>query len=69
MSKNLEIERKFIVNPKHPDWLAIKNTQKGKRLTQTTIHKEEGYKLRIRIIEDLESGERSSFFTFKVSKK
>jgi CYTH domain-containing protein len=44
MSTNLEIERKFVVNSTHPEWI------------------------RIRMIEDLDTGERSSFFCFKVSK-
>lgn len=69
MPTNLEIERKFVVNAHHPEWLSIQESQKWKRLTQSTIHKESGYKLRIRMIEDLDTGERSSFFCFKVSKK
>jgi adenylate cyclase len=68
MSTNLEIERKFVVNPTHPEWIRIRDSQKWKRLTQATIHKEDGYKLRIRMVEDLDTGERSSFFCFKVSK-
>jgi adenylate cyclase len=68
MSTNLEIERKFVVNSTHPEWIRIRDSQRWKRLTQATIHKEDGYKLRIRMIEDLDTGERSSFFCFKVSK-
>lgn len=69
MPKNIEIERKFVVNPYHPDWIKIRDNQKWKRLVQSTIHKEDGYKLRIRMIEDLDNGgEMSSFFCFKVNK-
>lgn len=69
MPKNIEIERKFVVNPYHPEWIKIRDSQKGKRLVQSTIHKEDGYKLRIRMIEDLDNGgEMSSFFCFKVNK-
>lgn len=68
MPKNIEIERKFVVNPYHPEWIKIRDWQKGKRLVQSTIHKEDGYKLRIRMIEDLDKwGEMSSFFCFKVN--
>jgi|JI10StandDraft_1071094.scaffolds.fasta_scaffold807802_1 CYTH domain-containing protein len=69
MPKNIEIERKFVVNPYHPEWIKIRDWQKWKRLVQSTIHKEDGYKLRIRMIEDLDNGgEMSSFFCFKVNK-
>lgn len=69
MSTNLEIERKFVVNSTYPEWIRIRDSQRWNRLTQATIHQESGYKLRIRMIEDLDTGERSSFFCFKVSKK
>jgi adenylate cyclase len=69
MPKNIEIERKFVVNPIHPEWIKIRDLQKWKKLVQSTIHKEDGYKLRIRMIEDLDTGETSSFFCFKVAKK
>ncbi len=69
MPTNIEIERKFVVNPIHPEWIKIKNSTKWKRLIQATIHKEEWYKLRVRMIEDLDIGDQSSFLCFKVSKK
>jgi CYTH domain-containing protein len=69
MAKNIEIERKFVVNPHHPDWIKLRDSVKGNKLTQSTIHKESGYKLRIRMIENLENGEMTSFFCFKVNKE
>jgi CYTH domain-containing protein len=69
MPRNIEIERKFVVNPYHPEWIKIRDSQKWKKLIQSTIHKEDGYKLRIRMIEDLHTGETSSFFCFKVAKE
>jgi CYTH domain-containing protein len=69
MSTNLEIERKFIVNTNHPEYQRICASILGQRLIQSTIHKESGYKLRIRMIEDIATGARSSFFCFKVSRE
>ncbi len=69
MPQNLEIERKFVVNTSHPEYQKIRSEISGQRLTQSTIHKEAGYKLRIRMIEDIATGVRSSFFCFKVTKK
>jgi adenylate cyclase len=69
MSTNLEIERKFVVNTNHPEWQKICGRFAWQRLIQSTIHKESGYKLRVRMIEDITTGLRKSFFCFKVSKE
>ncbi len=69
MPTNLEIERKFVVNPAHPEWIALRDSIPGQRLIQSTIHKESGYKLRIRMIIDIATWVRSSFFCFKVTTK
>ncbi len=69
MPTNFEIERKFVVNSAHPEWIALRDSIQGQRLIQSTIHKESGYKLRIRMIEDIATWVRSSFFCFKVTKK
>ena len=64
-----EIERQFIVNNESPAWLAIKDTLPKKRLIQTTIHKGEGNKLRVRVTEDMQTGKKDAEFAFKLSKK
>ena len=64
-----EIERQFVVNDTHPEWLRIKDSLPKKRLAQATIHRGDGNKLRVRVIEDLQTGEKSAHFAFKVQKK
>ena len=69
MPTNLEIERKYVVNVEHPDYQKIRSEIAWQRLVQSTIYKESGYKLRIRMVEDIATGARSSFFCFKVTRK
>lgn len=64
-----EIERQFVVNELHPDWLALKSTLPKKRLIQTTIHKGEWNKLRVRVTEDMQTGKKDAEFAFKLTKK
>lgn len=64
-----EIERQFVVNTEHPDWIKIKPTLKKIHITQSTIHRGEGNKLRVRLFDDVETGKKKAFFTFKVALK
>lgn len=64
-----EIERQYVVNTDHPEWEKMKATLPKKRYVQSTIHRGEWNKLRVRLIEDMKSGEKSAAFTFKVQKK
>jgi hypothetical protein len=48
-----EIERQYVVDTEHPEYIALISTLKGKRYIQSRIQKIENGKLRIRIIEDL----------------
>ncbi len=64
-----EIERQFVVNDEHPEWKRIVDTLPKKRLIQTTIHRGDGNKLRVRLIDDLKNGKKSALFAFKVQKK
>jgi adenylate cyclase len=63
-----EIERQYIIDTEHPEWEAMKATLPRKHYIQSTIHRGEGNKLRVRLIEDMQTGERSAAFTFKVNK-
>lgn len=63
-----EIERQFVVNTNHPDWEKIKNLP-AEKIVQTTIHRGEGNKLRVRLIENLQTGEQKGSFAFKVVQK
>lgn len=49
-----EIERQFVVNTNHPDWEKIKNLP-AEKIVQTTIHRGEGNKLRVRLVENLQT--------------
>lgn len=64
-----EIERQYVVNTEHHDWQKIKDSLPAIRIVQATIHRGEGNKLRVRLIEDLKNGKKSAAFTFKVNKK
>ncbi len=64
-----EIERQFVVNTDHPEWQNLRATLPKKRYIQSTIHRGDGNKLRVRLIEDISTGEQSAAFTFKVEKK
>lgn len=64
-----EIERQFVVNTEHPDWQKIKAWLPAKKYVQATIHRGEGNKLRVRLIDDQKTGEKSAAFTFKVDIK
>jgi adenylate cyclase len=64
-----EIERQFVVNTEHPLWNEIFPTLHGKRYSQSVLHKSDDYKLRARLIEDLETGEYSAKLTFKIDHK
>lgn len=64
-----EIERQYVVNTAHPDWLTLRETLTSKKIVQATIHRGEGNKLRVRLIEDMKTGVKSAAFTFKVAIK
>ena len=64
-----EIERQYVVNTEHPEWIKLKPTLTKKRYIQSTIHRGDGNKLRVRLIEDMKTGEQSAAFTFKVEKR
>jgi CYTH domain-containing protein len=64
-----EIERQFVINTEHPEWPILQSTLPKKRYIQSTIHRGEGNKLRVRLIEDIATGNKSAAFTFKVEKK
>lgn len=65
----LEIERQFVVNTEHPDWNNILKMWPTYEIVQSTIHRGEGNKLRVRLIENLRTGKKSACFTFKVKKR
>lgn len=64
-----EIERQFVVNDDHPLWIEIRDALPKKRLVQTTIHRWEWNKLRVRLVEDLQTNAKNALFAFKVQKK
>lgn len=64
----LEIERQFVVNTEHPEWIKLKPTLPEVHITQSTIHRGDGNKLRVRLLEDKQTGKKSAAFTFKVRK-
>jgi adenylate cyclase len=64
-----EIERQYVVNTEHSEWEELKATLPSKRYVQATIHRGVGNKLRVRLIEDMQTGKKSAAFTFKVAKK
>lgn len=64
-----EIERQYVVNTAHPDWETLKKSLPAKLITQATIHRGEDNKLRVRLMEDLKTSEKTAAFTFKVQKK
>lgn len=64
-----EIERQYIVNTTHPDWEVLRSTLPAKKIVQATIHRGDGNKLRVRLIEDMKTGEKSAALTFKVALK
>ena len=64
-----EIERQYVVNTSHPDWFTLRETLPSKKIVQATIHRGDGNKLRVRLIEDLKTWYQSAAFTFKVNIK
>lgn len=64
-----EIERQYVVNTEHPEWKKIRTELPSKKYVQATIHRGEGNKLRVRLVEDTETKKKSAAFTFKVAKK
>ena len=64
-----EIERQYVINTHHPEWEKLKASLPKKRYVQSTIHQWEWNKLRVRLIEDLQTGEKSAAFTFKIQNK
>ncbi len=64
-----EIERQYVVNTQHPDWEKVKTGLPVKKYVQATIHRGDGNKLRVRLIEDPITGKKSAAFTFKVEIK
>lgn len=66
--KYSEIERQFVVNTNHPSWIELKPTLKKIYITQSTIHRGSGNKLRVRLFDDPDTNKKSAFFTFKVRK-
>ena len=67
--KNKEIERQFIVNTDHPDWEKAKAASKKILIVQSTIHRGNGNKLRVRLFEDVENGKKWAAFTFKINRR
>lgn len=63
-----EIERQFVVNTHHPDWEKIRELP-AEKIVQTTIHRGEGNKLRVRITENLQTGQKTGSFAFKIVQK
>lgn len=47
-----EIERQFVVNTNHPDWEKLRSSLPKVYITQSTIHRGEDNKLRVRLIDD-----------------
>jgi len=64
-----EIERQFVVDTSHPDWKKIEANPPTYEIVQSTIHRGQGNKLRVRLIETNKSGAKSAAFTFKVKKR
>ena len=64
-----EIERQFVVNTEHPDWVKIKDSLPVTKIIQATIHRGEGNKLRVRLFEDPKTRKKRAAFTFKVNVK
>lgn len=64
-----EIERQFVVNTEHPDWIKMRDSLPALRYVQSTIHRGEDNKLRVRMIENLRTGEKTGSFTFKINQK
>ena len=50
-----EIERQYVINTEHPEWIKLKVTLPKKRYIQSTIHRGDGNKLRVRLIEDTQT--------------
>ena len=65
----LEIERQFVVNTDHPDWKKIISLKPSFEIIQSTIHRGEDNKLRVRLITDIKTGKKTAAFTFKVKKR
>lgn len=64
-----EIERQFVVNTEHPDWIKIRDSLPVTKIIQATIHSGEGNKLRVRLMEDTKTKKKKAAFTFKVNIK
>lgn len=64
-----EIERQFVVNTEHPDWQKIASISPNYEIVQSTIHRGDWNKLRVRLIENMKTGKKSAAFTFKVKKR
>ena len=64
-----EIERQYVINTDHPEWERLRTILPKRRYIQSTIHRGDGNKLRVRLIEDMQTGKKSAAFTFKVEKK
>lgn len=64
-----EIERQFVVNTDHPDWKRIRDNLPAEKIMQATIHRGNGNKLRVRLIENLQNKQMSGSFAFKVVQK
>lgn len=64
-----EIERQFVVNTEHEDWLTIRDNLPAEKIVQATIHRGDGNKLRVRLIENLQTGKQTGSFAFKVVQK
>jgi adenylate cyclase len=64
-----EIERQFVVNTNHPDWEKLRSSLPKVYITQSTIHRGEDNKLRVRLIDDPKTWKKTAAFTFKVKQK
>ena len=64
-----EMERQYVVNTSHPEWEKLKAILPAKNYIQATIHRWDGNKLRVRLVEDVATGKKTAAFTFKVQKK
>ncbi len=64
-----EIERQFVVNTKHPEWIKLSKSLPVKRYIQAVLHNQKGSKFRVRLIEDIKTGKKEAAFTFKLDKR
>ena len=50
-----EIERQYVINTEHPEWMELRSVLPAKKYVQSTIHRGDGNKLRVRLIEEIKT--------------